>query len=157
MAVIKMNLDTINEGFTPIRAGEYEASVFEVEKKTFRSGNKGYAVTYNIAEGPYQGRKIFDNIVLTEAAYWKLGQFYKAVTGQSGEVEIDTNQLPQFVGKRVLLSVKVEEQTYQGETQERNVVSDVSFTGGFAQVGDDLLGQLSGRDGAVDVDTNSPF
>lgn len=157
MAVIKMNLDTINEGFTPIPEGEYEAYVFEVEKKTFRSGNEGYAVTYNIAEGPYQGRKIFDNIVLTEAAYWKLGQFYKAVTGQSGEVEIDTNQLPQFVGKRVLLSVKVEEQTYQGETQERNVVSDVSFTGGFAQVGDDLLGQLSGRDGAVEVDSNIPF
>src|SRR5690625_7560963 len=82
---IKMNLDEINTGFAPIPAGKYEAFVFEVEPRTFRTGSKGFSVTYNIAHPAYQKRKIFDNIVLSEAAMWKLGQFYKAVTGLRSE------------------------------------------------------------------------
>ncbi|PWA11095.1 hypothetical protein DCC39_10375 [Pueribacillus theae] len=157
MAVIKMNLDEINEGFTPIPEGEYEAYVFEVKRKTFNSGNEGFSITYNIAEEPYKKRKIFDNLVITEAAFWKLGQFYKAVTGYSGEVEINTNEFPSFVGKRVRLSIAVEEQTYQGETKERNVVKNVSFIGGSVPIGVDLMDSLADREGAAISDASTPF
>lgn len=154
---IRMNLDEINEGFSPIPEGDYEAYVYDIERTKFTTGSEGFKITYNIADGPYQGRKIFDNIVLTEAAQWKLGQFYKAVTGASGVVDIDISTIPSFVGKRVLLSVKVEEQTYNGKTNERNVVRGVSFLGGQVPVGASLTDTLNERDGVVDTEDGLPF
>lgn len=158
MTVIKMNLDDIGGNFEPIPEGEYEAYVFDVEATTFRSGNEGFSVTYNIAKGPHKGRKIYDNIVLTEKAYWKLGQFWRAVTGDTGEVEIDTNDVPSMVGRRVELDIGVEEQAYQGKTRQRNVVKNMYFLGGMAETGNDLASALEGR-GEINTerDVEPPF
>lgn len=150
--VVKMDLDKINEGFAPIPAGDYAAYVFEVEPKTFSTGSKGFKITYNIAHPAYQKRKVWDNIVLSEKAMWKLGQFYKAVTGETGEVDIDTSTLPSFVGKQVELSLKVEENTYQGETKEQNVVSDVKYVDGANASQPDLSDSLAERDATVTDD-----
>lgn len=155
MPKIKLNLDEQTDGFQPIPEGEYEAYVFDVEKTEFRSGNDGYKITYNIAEGQYKGRRLWDNLVITPKAYWKLAQFWKAVTGLSGEVEVDTDQLADFVGKRVLVKVGIEQNTYQGKTEDRNVVKSVAFTGGMARPEDDLTAALESRE--VSVGEKVPF
>lgn len=159
MPKIKMNLDEVGNGFTPIPAGTYEAYVYEVEAKTFNSGNSGYKVTFNIADGPYKGRKIFDNLVITPKAYWKLGQFWRAMTGDTGEVEMDTDKFPEFVGTRVELEVKIEKQTYNNEERENNVVKGMNFLGGKVPVdsGDDLTAMLENREPAAAGAEDSPF
>lgn len=157
MTKIKLNLDDVG-GFEPIPAGDYEAYLYEAKPTTFRSGNEGFALTFKIADGEYKGRQIFDNIVLTEKAYWKLGQFWRAITNDEGIVDIDTNEIPGFVGRRIGLTIDTEQQEYNGKIQNRNVVKNMYFLGGMAQVpSDDLNDMLAGREAVGEGEPSYPF
>jgi hypothetical protein len=157
MPKIKMNLSEVDNGFDPIPEGTYNAYVHTVKFKTFKSGNTGYSIRYNIAEGKYKGRVIFDNIVLTQAAYFKVAQFYKAVTGKSsGNVEIDTDKFKDYQGTLVKLKVGIDEE------RDQNTVKNVSYAGGAQHKSDtdDLNAMIENRSpvavGAPD-DDDFPF
>lgn len=137
----KLNLNDFG-GFDPIPAGDYKAYLYDVQAKTFSTGSQGFTLTFKIAEGPHQGRQVYDNLVLVKNAYWKLAQFWKAMTNETGEVEIDTELIPTFVGRKVGLKVDVET-TDQGNT--RNVVKNMYYVGGQEPVeAETLSGVLAG-------------
>mgnify|MGYP001165762004 CR=1 FL=1 len=124
MPKIRMTVDDYNNSnFTPVPEGEYVCYVYNVEPKTFRTGSEGFSITYNIGEGPHQGRKIFDNIVLTENARWKLAQFWKAMTNEQAP-EIDTDELKNFVGRKVIVRVGID------QSRNQNVVRGLKYVEG---------------------------
>jgi len=158
MAKIRLNLDDYGNSFEPIPEGEYDAYLYNVEATTFSSGNPGFKLTFKIAEGPYKGRQVFDNLVIKESAYWKLAQFWRAMTGETGVVEVDTDRFTSFVGSRVRLRIAIEEQEYQGETQKRNVVRNMKYIGGTVNASEDLNDMLFNREPvAVGADDDVPF
>lgn len=128
MPKMKINLDQEGGTFEPIPAGEYEAYLHNVEFKTFNSGNTGYNLEFTVAEGQYQGRKVFDNLVLIDNAKWKLAQFWKAITDDTGEVVVDTEKVPSFVGRKVLLKLDTDTYEKNGETRDKNVVKQIKKT-----------------------------
>lgn len=107
---MKMKVNLSEQGqFEPIPADWYNAYVFDVKRVTFKTGSTGLKVMYKIADEPYKGRTIFDNLVETEKAFFKCIEFYKAVTGKtSGEEEVDTSTFPDYVGKKVRIKVDID-------------------------------------------------
>jgi hypothetical protein len=69
----------------PLAEGRYAAFVEKVESTTFKTGSKGYTITYCIEQGPAKNRKIRDRIIITDKAgnetkygYNNLSRFLKA-------------------------------------------------------------------------------
>lgn len=151
----KLNLDQYGN-FDPIPPGEYTAYLYDVKATTFSSGNQGYKLTFKIAEGPHQGRQVLDNLVFVESAHWKIAQFWKAMTNETGEVEIDTEAIPSFIGNKVGLRVDVEN-TDQGT--KRNVIKSMFYVGGKASVEQDIFSKmLAGDTEPVNItEENVPF
>ena len=64
---IKLDFSNVTGGdYTPIPAGDYTVEVEKVENRTAKSGNEMLSLTFNVMEGEYEGRKIFDLYLLTE-------------------------------------------------------------------------------------------
>lgn len=67
MASIDFNAEAIEPttDFTPLPVGEYSAIIAASEMKATKSGTGQYLqLTYDIIEGQYKGRKIFENLNL---------------------------------------------------------------------------------------------
>lgn len=78
------------EEFEPIPAGEYLLIATASELKTSAKGGRYYAFTFEVADGPYKGRKIFenfnienDNVTAVNIAMAKLSALTNAV-GKNG-------------------------------------------------------------------------
>lgn len=156
MVKMKLNLDQSGGNFDPIPQGEYPAYLSNVEFKTFRSGNVGFNLEFTVAEGQYRGRKVFDNLVFVESAGWKLAQFWKAMTGLSGEVEINTEDVPKFVGKKAVIKVDVDSyESNGGEERERNVVKQIKPYLGTQN--EDLLDSFMSQPAGAFSDPDLPF
>lgn len=69
MTVLNLNLSDyeIQEGFTPVPAGDYEVQVENSEVKTTKTNNTMLKITLTIISGAYTGRKIFENFVLSNS------------------------------------------------------------------------------------------
>lgn len=89
---------------TPVPKGLYLAKISEMEETESSNGNEMIALTLEIIQGEYKGRLLWDYIVLTDAAAWKLRQFVDAV-GLKGKGMIDTNTL---TGTKLQVRVKHE-------------------------------------------------
>src|SRR5690606_8461241 len=87
----------------------------------------------------HQGRQVLDNLVFVDSAHWKIAQFWKAMTNETGEVEIDTEAIPSFIGHKVGLRVDVEN-THQGT--KRNVIKSMFYVGGKASGEQDSYGRM---------------
>jgi len=57
------NIETAGGDFEPIPAGAYKATVFNVEETTFKTGAKGYSVTFKVQDGEHAGRRLWTNYV----------------------------------------------------------------------------------------------
>jgi len=67
MAILDFNADTVepSSGFEVIPIGDYKAVVTASEMKDTKKGNGKYLqLTYDILEGKYKGRKLFDRLNL---------------------------------------------------------------------------------------------
>lgn len=70
MAQLNFNANEVDPstGFDPIPAGKYLAVVSESEMKATKSGNGQYLqLTFEVAEGPYKGRKLWDRLNIHNA------------------------------------------------------------------------------------------
>lgn len=92
-----INLDFSNvedKNFDPVPADTYLVKVNNAEETVSQAGNEMINVTFEIAEGEYAGRKIFDNFVLMEKTLWKLKQFLVAIGIDVSEaVDLDVEDL----------------------------------------------------------------
>lgn len=141
----KVNLNDVGGGFEPIPVGDYTAYLYDAQAKTFNTGSQGYRLTFKIADGQYQGRQVFDNLVLVETAKWKIAQFWKAMTNEMGEVEVDTDKIPEFIGRKIGLKIGVEN---DNQGNPRNVVKSMYYVGGQESIeAETLSGVLAGGEG----------
>ncbi|RLG66749.1 hypothetical protein DRN93_05805 [archaeon] len=113
MAIIRLDYDLadVQSDFEPLPVGTYAARIAEATLETASTGNAMIRVVWEVADGEFQGRKLFDNVVLTVP--WKVKQYAQLVGIESGQ-EID---LDAFVGAEAIVEVTQEE--YQGEIRNR--------------------------------------
>jgi len=115
MAVVKIDANNAEnfekKDFTPIPKGEY---VFEIENelvvtKAKSSDNMLVKVTLICQdEGPAKGKKVFDNIVLTKKAEFKLCHLALAAGTQTKEEMVDGVDLALFKGQLVRAEISVQ-------------------------------------------------
>ncbi len=105
---IKLDFSNVTGGdYTPIPADDYVVEIEKVENRTAKSGNEMLSLTFNVMEGEYEGRKIFDLYVLTEKALWKLKDLLVAVgVDTEGMVDLDADDL---VGEVFVAKVEIQE------------------------------------------------
>lgn len=114
-------LDRNNMGsgdFKPLEIGEYECIISKVETAESSNGNQMLKVTLTVRDDVSQEggkRKIFDNIVFTEKAMFKVNQFANAV-GIEGAGNLD-EFASQALYKPVRIKNKHEE--YNGKTNDK--------------------------------------
>ncbi|HST77280.1 MAG TPA: DUF669 domain-containing protein [Verrucomicrobiae bacterium] len=93
------------KSFDPVPAGEYELELQDYKEGTVKSetsanfGATKFDFTYEIVncdEEKYNGRKIFDNVTITENSLWRLKAMLKAFGAdvpEEGEIEVDFDDL----------------------------------------------------------------
>ena len=116
MTIINLNYDVadVNDSFEPLPHGTYAAKIAAPDDCTLvkSSTNKDMLkIAWTIVDGEYEGRKLFDNVVLS--VDWKVKQYANVIGLESGS-ELDTQD---FVGAEALLTV--EQREYQGEIRNQ--------------------------------------
>lgn len=132
MASRKLKLDLTGvESYTKASEGIHTCKIASIELTTSQGGDDMLKVTYEVIKGADKGCKVFDNIVLTEKALWKLKALLQALGMKcDGKIALDLDKLE---GK--VLDVTVVHEEYNG--QMRAKVSETSPAGKASSKADD--------------------
>lgn len=84
------NIEDVKDGFDALPVGSYPGKIVKAELVTASTGKPMVKVEWEITEGEFQGRKVWDNIVLTVA--FKVKQ-YAGLIGVTSGNSFDTNDL----------------------------------------------------------------
>ena len=101
---LDFNLEDVKNSFEPLPTDKYICKLVKQELTTSKSGKPMIKIEWNIIEGEYAGRKIFDNIVLS--VDWKVKQYSELIGASSGK-QIDPDL---FVGVEAVLEILCREQ-----------------------------------------------
>ena len=118
MALINLdfNLEDVEDGFSTIEAGSYEAKIEkEPTIEMSGSGKPKMVVYWKIMEGEYVGKGVRDDIPL--GVGWRVKPYAEAAGMESG-AQLDTNA---FVGTEAIIEVTLGE--YNGSP--RNYIKNV--------------------------------
>lgn len=113
-------IDDIQD-FSPLPAGKYLGRLVEIEEASTQHGDEMWKLRFEITQGQYTGRLIFDNLVFSNAALKRV----KLICSRLGlDVSQALNLTPELIkGRTTYLTVEVE--TYEdaeGRSKQRNVV-----------------------------------
>jgi len=117
MAIISLDFDledVVATSFEPLPAAQYFAKIMKDEDivlKESKTGKAMLSITWTVQEGEFEGRKLFDNVVLS--VDWKVKQ-YADIAGIESGSEVETGD---FVGMEALLDVI--QDTYQGKVNNK--------------------------------------
>lgn len=103
------DLENVSSEFEALPEGQYLAKLVSAELTKSSTDKPMIKVTWEVTDGEYEGRKIFDNIVITPGAEFKMKQYAELVGIESGS-QIDTQD---FINAEGLISLIQKE--YQGE------------------------------------------
>lgn len=108
-----IDFSNVKDGFEPMPAGKYEAVLTAYEMKIAKQSNSPYvALTFDISEPEYEGRKAWRNFSLQPQALWALKQALVAMgidrESLSGEVDLD-EVLQGAVGLNCILELDIRE------------------------------------------------
>jgi uncharacterized protein DUF669 len=67
-------------GFTPLPAGDYDLVVEEATGKQSSSGKDMIALKFSVESGPFQGRSVFTNIVISPDSAVALGFLFRKMS-----------------------------------------------------------------------------
>ncbi len=107
--------NTESSGPREIPEGEYLIQIADFEQKESQSGNPMISFTHKVAEGPYKGAKVWDNISLTPQALWRFRSMLESM-GIDASKKLDVD-LASLKGK--VLRVKISLETYNGKDRPR--------------------------------------
>ena len=124
--MVTLNLDTRdpefanatqNREFTPLPNGEYIAQIISSERKTLQSGTDALTIAWQIIDGEYKNRQVFENLYLFDPSRPKQTAFNKQklmfiVKACGLEVMNDTTELH---NKPVKITIRTSE--YNGKTR----------------------------------------
>lgn len=107
--MINLDFSNVTGGnYEPMPAGDYVLEIEDIEERVSKAGNEMLNITFNVAEGEYEGRKIFEFYVLTENALWKLKNLLVALgIDTEGQVDVSVDDL---VGEMLIGNVVIQEQ-----------------------------------------------
>jgi hypothetical protein len=130
-----------NGDFPTIDEGTYEAIIKEVDVTQSKSGNDMIKVTLVIRDDvkqPFAKRKVWDFLVSSEKAKWKLNQVAKAI-GLANGAKVATIQefAKAILFQPVKITIKHEQETYNGETKTRERIANYAQTENDRQGGND--------------------
>lgn len=121
MPLVKFSQIDDASDYSPLPSGKYPCKLVHIEEKVTRKGDEMWAMEFEVESGDYKGRKIFDNIVFSEAAAKRL----KLICSRLG---VETSQdlhltTDMILGKRVGIEVGIDEyEDSNGRMKQRNVV-----------------------------------
>jgi len=118
MTIINLDYDLaeVQSGFDPLPAGQYPARLDKCTLVESTTGKPMLKMEWVVIEGEYEGRKLFDNVVLSVT--WKVKQYAEAAGIESGK-QLDTQD---FEGLEAILDVRQRE--YEGEM--RNEIKNLT-------------------------------
>lgn len=99
------NLEDVSDSFEPLPESQYFAKLTECTLMKSASGKDMLKVVWVVIDGEFEGRKLFDYVVLS--VDWKVKQ-YCTMAGIESGTQLDTND---FEGIEALLNVTQEERT----------------------------------------------
>ena len=104
MATLNFDANTVepNVAFEPVPAGKYIAVIIDSELKATKSGNGQFLeLTFEIIEGEYKGRKVWDRLNIdnpsqktVEIARRNLSAICRAVNVMQPQDSVDLHNLP---------------------------------------------------------------
>ena len=114
------NVDDVQD-FSPLPDGEYLCRLAEIEEASTHAGDEMWKLKFEVADGEYAGRYIFDNMVFSEAALKRVKLICSRLgIDVSGEVELTPSMLE---GATCIIRTEIEEyEDNEGRTKRRNVV-----------------------------------
>lgn len=123
---------SVNGNFETLPAGTYTVQLTDYGTKTAKdSGNEYVHCEFEITDGEFAGRKIWDNIVFTPTALWKFKAF--AIATGFGNVDdpdgIETDDIFQnAMNEPVMVKVVIDKFTNKsGSKQESNKIESYIF------------------------------
>lgn len=89
--------------FEPIKPGIYRIAVVDTKDTKSKAGNDMVNIEYEITEGEYKGRKLWDNLLPEGKGNFRMKLFLKAVNQpHKGTIAYDTAD---WIGKELKVSV----------------------------------------------------
>lgn len=111
MPIINLDYDLANVAseFEALPEGQYLSKIVSAELTKASTGKDMIKVTWEVVDGEYEGRKLFDNIVITPGAEFKMKQ-YAVLAGIESGAAIDTQD---FIDAEGLVTIIQKE--FEGE------------------------------------------
>lgn len=113
--------------FSALPEGDYVAIMTSAEKKPNSKGTGSYlSCAYEVIDGQYKGRKVFDNMNLwnpNQTAVDIARRELKKLCGALGFAQQPSDSA-ELLNKPFVMSLTVYQDTYNGKTSEKNKIAD---------------------------------
>lgn len=122
---MRVNWDEHDEasGGGPVPAGTYRCRLEEIDdKRQTKNRDEMWHLTFEIVEGVYRGRRIWDNLIFSQAAMPRA----KLICSKLGLDTVGTQDIfpRDLIGRQAMVTVDVEEYTSgEGQRKTRNSVA----------------------------------
>jgi len=97
------------KGLEPIPVGDYLCSLVAAEETVSKAGNEMINLRWKVEEDEFEGRIIFDAMVFTEAAMFRVKQTLRGLgfpKNFAGEIDVEG-----LVGRTAMLLIDIENST----------------------------------------------
>jgi len=107
MTIIDLGYDLkdVKDSFEPLPEGQYMCRIDKCTLTQSSTGKPMLKMEWVVIDGEFEGRRIFDNVVISDQTRWKVKQ-YADLAGITEGTAVDTND---FEGVEALLGVFQEE------------------------------------------------
>lgn len=139
--------------FDPWPRGEYDFSVYDASEETSDAGNEQIKLTLHVLNRDGQRRTVFDYLVNTEKAQWKIRHFAEAV-GVARQYETGELQVADIVSREGRCKLRVK--PAQGQYQAQNAVEDY-LGSALAHAATSTRQPVRAKAPAGDIDDDIPF
>lgn len=143
--------------FEPLPDGAYPCACTQVEEVTTKNGDPMWKIEWAVCGGPFDGRKIFDNLVFNKAAAGRVKCVAKRVLGldATGPIDIHPRDLE---GRHARVTVTENEYVASDGSTKKN--NKVTFAGYESPEAKNAAPKSAGEypfDGAAKDDDTIPF
>lgn len=140
----KVNFGDVDDAqdFSPAPAGKYPMVVDSIEVRESSGGDEQWALTLLIADGEFEGRKVWDNLTFSPKGVNRVKIAYKAA---GYETDHERNCKPKDLeGKAMLVDVVVESYVANDGTEKKR--NKVTYAGYHALEGKVAAKAAANRD-----------
>ena len=140
------------QDFQPLPDDDYLCRLSEIEEASTTQGDEMWKLRFEVLQGEYKGRRIFDNLVFSEAAMKRVKLICSRLgLDVSGELDLTPGMIE---GRTCYVTTEIEEyEDSEGRIKRRNVVPFAGYERAEGSPAEDQ-GEISGED---DGEESLPF